>query len=419
MIGFWLTGAIAVLLVLALLLRPFLLKSANASVSRKQLNAAIFRDQLVRLDRDRAENTLAEADYEQARIELQRRVIDDTAQEDATATMKAPHKTMVALGLMLPIAAVGLYVLVGNPAALQPSAAPQAPASMPDMEKLTAGLAKKLEQEPDNLQGWAMLARSYKMLGRNVEAEQAFAKAGTFLDTDAQLLAIYADLAATNANGNFSGKPTQLIEKALKVDPENPMALWLAGTAAFQGGQYDSAILIWERLIQQIEPDTDDWRMLRESIDAAYTASGKVAPKAVVQTPFKPNAATTPANSTTPAPPANSGASVSGHVELDAALKSKVSPNDTVMVIARMPGVRMPVAVLRAKASEMPVKFLLDDSLSMSPQARISAAGEVEVEARISKSGMAQIEPGDLMSAVQTVKVGATGLKLQVNKIRP
>jgi cytochrome c-type biogenesis protein CcmH len=79
----------------------------------------------------------------------------------------------------------------------------------------------------------------------------------------------------------------------------------------------------------------------------------------------------------------------------------------------------MPVAVVRANASELPLKFTLDDSLAMSPQARISMASQVEVEARISKSGMAQPESGDLISAVQTVKLGASGVKLQINKVRP
>ena len=121
MIGFWVGGVFAVLLVLALLFRPFLLKSRDVNVSRRQLNAAIYRDQLVRLDRDRAENTLAEADYEQARAELQRRVIDDTAEADATSTLQAPKKTMLAVGLVLPIVAIGLYVLLGSPATLQPN----------------------------------------------------------------------------------------------------------------------------------------------------------------------------------------------------------------------------------------------------------------------------------------------------------
>jgi cytochrome c-type biogenesis protein CcmH len=209
-------------------------------------------------------------------------------------------------------------------------------------------------------------------------------------------------------------KPTQLIEKALRVDPENAMALWLAGTAAFRGNQFDAAIRIWERLTQQVEPDSEDARMLQESISAAYAAQGKTAPKVATKVPPKVSAT----GGEAVAKP-GSGASVSGLVDLDAALKAKAAPGDTVMVIARVPGTRMPVAVLRARASELPLKFTLDDSLSMSPQARISAASEVEVEARISKSGMAQSEPGDLISAVQTVKVGVNGIKVQVNKVRP
>jgi cytochrome c-type biogenesis protein CcmH len=412
MIVFWVVGALAVVLVLALLFRPFLLKPSSSQVSRRQMNAAIYRDQVVRLDRDRAENMLGEADYEQAKAELQRRVIDDTSEADNTSTLQAPKKTMLAIGLAVPLAAIGLYLVLGSPATLEPNG-PQHAATTQDMDRLVVGLAKKLESDPSNLQGWAMLARSYKMLGRNVEAEQAFERAGAFLDTDAQLLAIYADLAATNAKGNFEGKPLQLIQRALKVDPDNAMALWLAGTAEFRGNQFESAIRIWERLITKVEPGSEDAQMLQQSIDAAYAATGKTAPPAAARAPKAvPNTGDTVAKATT-------GASVSGQVDLDPAIKMRAAPNDTVMVIARVPGTRMPVAVVRANASELPLKFTLDDSLAMSPQARISAAAQVEVEARISKTGMAQPESGDLMSAVQTVKVGTKGLKLKVNKVRP
>lgn len=410
MTGFLVAGALALVLVLALLFRPFWWKKTDANVSRRQFNAAIYRDQVARLEKDRADNMIGESDYEQARAELQRRVIDDTRDADDAAAVRAPRKTMFALGLLLPVAAMALYLLLGSPATLDAVNGPQVAATPQDMDRLVANLAMKLEKDPDNLQGWAMLARSYKMLGRNAEAEQAFVRAGSFLDTDAQLLAIYADLAATNANGNFAGKPMQLIEKALKVDPQNAMALWLAGTAAFRANQFEAALRIWERLVSQVEPDSDDARMLQKAIDAAYAASGKPAPS---------GAASPPAAATSNATAAVAVASVSGQVELDAALKTKAAPGDTVMVIARVPGTRMPVAVLRASASELPLKFTLDDSLAMSPQARISTASTVEVEARISKSGMAPAEPGDLISSVQTVKVGANGIKLQVNTVRP
>jgi cytochrome c-type biogenesis protein CcmH len=429
MIGFWLAGVLAVLLVLALLFRPYLLKTASAGVSRRQLNASIYRDQLARLERDRAENMIDEADYAAARAELQRRVIDDTSAADDTASVKAPKKTMLVVGLALPIAAVGLYVLLGNPATLDPNG-PQHQVTSQDIERMVQGLAQKLEKDPSNLQGWAMLGRSYKMMGRSAEAEQAFDHAGAFMDNDAQLLAVYADIAATNAKGDFTGKPTQLIEKALRVDPKNPMALWLAGTAAFRANQFDAAIRIWEKLSAEVEPDSEDARTLQESIEAAYAAVGKTAPKsnkapalAMGAAPAAGNAAVNAAGNAdagaTPPPKLGPTVSVSGQVTLDAALKSKAQPGDTVMVIARVPGTRMPVAVLRAHASELPLKFTLDDSLSMSPQARISAASEVDIEARISKSGMAQAEPGDLISKVQTVKVGANGVGLQVNAVRP
>ena len=405
MMGFLAAGALALVLVLVLLFRPFLFKKSDAHVSRRQLNTAIYRDQIARLEQDRASNMIGESDYVQARAELQRRVIDDTRDADDTAIVRAPKKTMLALGLLLPIAAMSLYLLVGSPATLDKVNGPQRAATQQDVDRLVANLALKLEKEPDNLQGWAMLGRSYKMLGRNVEAEQAFVRAGSFLDNDAQLLAIYAELAATNANGDFSGKPAQLIEKALRVDPQNAMALWLAGTAAYRKNQFDVALRIWERLAPQVEPDSEDARMLQQAIDAAYSALGKSASQGAA---VQPNAKSTIASP-----------SVSGRVELDAALKSKVGPGDTVMVIARVPGSRMPIAVLRVRVTELPLTFTLDDSLAMSPQARISTASSVEVEARISKSGMAQAESGDLVSAVQTVKVGANGVALRVNAVRP
>jgi cytochrome c-type biogenesis protein CcmH len=411
-------GGLGGLLVLALLLRPFLFKRTAAGVSRRQLNAAIYRDQFDRLARDRADNMLTETDYAQAKDELQRRVLEDASDEETATTLETPKKTLVLVGLLIPAMAIGLYWHLGSPAALDPAnaaqpahAAGQHHTTPQEIERLVEGLVKKLEQDPGNLQGWSMLARTYKMLGRNAEAEQAFERAGTFLDNDAQLLASYADLAAANANGNFAGKPNQLIAKALKADPENPMALWLAGTAAFRSSDFGTAIRVWERLLAKLDPQAEDTQMLQGAIEDAYARMGKPVPsKADAITPPSPSGEDTKAQA---------GASVSGVVDLDKALKGRVAATDTVMVIARIPGMRMPAAVLRARAADLPITFTLDDSLSMSPQARLSSASQVEVEARISKSGMAQPEPGDLISVVQTVRVGASGVQLHVNQVRP
>jgi cytochrome c-type biogenesis protein CcmH len=241
-------------------------------------------------------------------------------------------------------------------------------------------------------------------MGRPVEAEKAFERAGAFINDDAQMLADYADVAATNANGNLSGKPAALLEKALKVDPNNGMALWLAGTAALNEKNYDRTLAHWERLLNMLQPGSEDAQTLQGAIDKVRVMAGKTLSE-------EPGVAVAGAN-------VNAGASVSGTVELAPALKAQAAPTDTVMVIARVPGTRMPVAVLRVHASDLPLKFTLDDSLSMSPQARISAAKEVDIEARISKSGMAKPEPGDLISAVQTVKVGSKGVALRVAQVR-
>lgn len=401
MTGFLIGAAVAVVLVLALLARPFFRKTAAGQSSQRQLNAAILRDQLAKLEQDLAEGTLGKEDHAQARAELQRRVLEDTREEDAVSTLRAPRRTMVAVGLLVPVVAVALYLAIGNPASMTQGGAHQQMANAQDLERMVETLAAKLEKEPDNPKGWAMLARSYKVIGRTAEAEKAFERAGSFIDDDAQMLAAYADVVASNNGGTLVGKPAALIQKALKADPDNPMALWLSGTADLEARNYSQALRTWERLAAMLPPDSDDARMLQGAIDDVRAKSGL------------------PAKAPAAALAAASGGNVSGTVELDPALKGKAGPDDTVMVIARLPGSRMPLAAVRLRAAQLPVKFTLDDSQSMNPQSPISAAAEVEVEARISKSGLAKPESGDLISAVQTVKMGTRGIALRVAQVRP
>lgn len=408
--GFLVAAAASVLVALLVLLRPFFGRIAPGPASRQDLNSAIYREQFAKLEQDLAEGMIAQTDYAQARAELQRRLLEEVQAEEPAVKVKAPRKTMIGIALAVPIVAGAFYLWIGNPASLSPVAGHEM-ANAKELERMVEMLAAKLEKEPNNPQGWAMLARSYKVMGRTVEAEKAFDRAGPFLDNDAQALANYADVAASNAGGNFAGKPAMLIQKALKADPANPMALWLAGTADMEGGRYAQALQTWERLQAMLPPGSDDARMLQGAIDDVRAKSGIVA---------KINPAG-PAGRNGPVAKAAAagGGKVSGTVELDPALKGKAAPDDTVMVIARLPGSRMPLAAARMRASELPLKFVLDDSLSMNPQSLLSAAAEVEVEARISKTGMAQPEPGDLLSAPQKVKVGASGVALKVAKVRP
>ena len=276
------------------------------------------------------------------------------------------------------------------------------PVTQEGVEKMVAEFAIKMEKDPSNLKGWAMLARSYRILGRNEDAAKAYARAGSFIDDDPQLLADYADVLATNASGSFAGKPLQLINQALKLDPNNLMALWLSGTADYTSGNYKAAVQIWEKLAQQLPPDTDEARAIQGSIAEARAKGGLAA-------------APTSAGA---APAVSSGKSISGKIELSAELKSKIKPGDVVMVIARKPGERMPVAVLKSPASEFPMSFTLNDSLAMNPSAPLSQLSEASIEVRISKTGMAKPEVGDLISAAQTIKVGAKNARLLVDQVR-
>lgn len=409
----FLIGALLLVMgTLLLLIRPLLRRSGEAGApSQRQLNVATYREQLERLDEDVAHGVLAPADEAAVRAELQRRAVDETRHDGSIAVSRSPRATAWGIALLVPLAAVGLYLVIGSPGSLQGGAATHQ-AGDDEVARMVEKLAQRLEREPGDVQGWAMLARSYKVMGRNVDAEKAFDRAGAAIASDATLLASHADVAAANAGGHFAGKPAALIARALQIDPNHPTALWLAGTAALERKDNREALLIWERLAGLLPAGSDDSKMLQGAIDDVRSRAGVALEKSAQVTPSSPTAVRAGA--------AASGAgTISGTIEVDAALRGRTAPGDILMVIARVPGSRMPVAVLRVPASSGPMQFTLDDSLAMSPQGLLSSATVVEVEARISKSGQAKAQAGDLASPVRTVQVGARGVRLDVSKVQP
>ncbi len=392
MIPFLIAAALLVTVTLALLSRPWWRRSRAGASTRRTLNAAIYRDELAELEGDRKSGQLNDADYEQARAELQRRLLEDAAESDAPVAA-APHamRTLIGLIVALPLAAAGFYMWLGSPDALNQTA--QQAVTSADIDRMVATLAAKLEKEPDNLQGWAMLARSYKVMRRPDEAIRAFEKAGSLVEQDPQLLADYADLLASNAGGNLDGRPEELVNMALKLDPNHMQSLWLAGTAAFNRNDYGKAAEIWERALAQLPPASDDAKVLAGVIAEARQKGGiKKAPAAA-------------------------GAAVSGHVELAANLKTQAAPGDTVFILARGDDGPMPLAVLRVRVADLPMDFRLDDSNAVMPTRTISSAKSVRVEARVAKGGDAQSKPGDLSGTVGPVKPGAKGLRIKIDTV--
>ena len=333
------------------------------------------------------------ASYEIAHAELRQRLFQDTQELDDQASFGSTKKTIVFVCLAIVLLSSGIYFYQGDALKIAEENTKQ-PVSQADVEKMVSEFAAKMEKDPTNLQGWAMLARSYRVMGRIPDAIKAYERAGSYINNQPELLADYADLLAANANGNFSGKPHQLIAQALKLDPNNFLALWLAGSDAFSTNQFALAVQTWEKLVKQLPPQSEEARAVMNSIAEARAKGGL------------------------PAPVALAGKGISGVITIATDLASRVKPDQLVMVIARKPGERMPVAVLRTPVSAFPMRFALDDSLAMNPAALISQQSEVTIEVRISKAGMAKVEAGDLISNVQTVKVGSSNLRINVDQVQ-
>jgi cytochrome c-type biogenesis protein CcmH len=404
MIGFALGALALVAATLAFLLWP-LARSPRASTAADAAaaNAAVLRDSLAELERDNAAGTIAPAEYEQAKLELKRRLLEDTAVVEGASPAAARRRPLaaVATAVALPVTAAGLYLLLGAPAALDPEQR-QPQLGRADIEAMVEKLAQRLESRPDDAEGWAMLGRSYRVLGRDLEAAQAYAKAERVVNADPRLLVDYAESLALAHGGNLQGKPAELVARALELDPGNPLALMLSGAVAFQREDYAGAIRQWEKVRSLLSPESDEARAVDDSI-------AKARELAAATPPSKPAAGK-----------AAAAAKVAGTVRLADALASKVSPSDTVFVFARAAsGPGAPLAALRRQVKDLPLAFALDDTMAMAPDRRLSGAGEVVVVARISRSGNPIAQSGDLQGLSRPVKVGAAGVAVVIDSALP
>lgn len=257
-------------------------------------------------------------------------------------------------------------------------------------------LKARVANTPDDWDSWVSLARAHQAEGRYADAARAFGKATALRPGDAQLWADYADTLAAANGRRLIGRPTELVQKALALDPDHPKALWLAGTAALQRGDKDAAARHWRHLRELLPPDSADAKVL----EANLTELAHDAP------------------SSTKGP---DGVRITGEVRLADALASEVNPDATLFVVARaVDGPRAPLAVLRAQARQLPYRFVLDDSLAMVPQLKLSAFSRVAVKARISRSGIALPQSGDLTGeAVQVDPADAAPVHLIIDRPVP
>ncbi len=396
-----------------------------------------LKQQIAQLDALIADGTLSGDTARQAREKLEAELV--------SAVLQAPPAADAALGAaqtaakpVVPVAAkpslgqvlaVSAFVVVfgaagyawrGNHAgwSIAPDTPPEAQqaaaqsAQQVQLDAMIEQLAQRLKEKPDDADGWSMLGRSYNAQGKMALALSAYKKALELRPDDAQALADYADALAVTNNRSLDGEPERLIQKALGLDPKNVKALALAGTIAYNRADFRLAAAHWQQAVSASDPQSEFTRQLQGALDDARQRAGLPVLAAAGSTPSAPAGPGAAA--------ANDASAVSGTVSLSEAARAKVQADDTVFIYARASsGSRMPLAILRKKVGDLPLDFRLDDSMAMSPAARLSGAPQVIVSARVSKAGTAVAAPGDWQGQSAAVAPGAKGLRIEISELIP
>ncbi len=273
---FLIVSAVLLIGTLLFIVPPLLRRPSAQGVSRKAVNITLYRDQIRELEADLQSGTLNAEHYEKARRELEARLLEDVDTDDTAADRpRLGRASAVLLGLALPLCAVAIYLVAGTPLALVPgqgadARGPEQGVTAVQIEEMVQRLATRLQNDPDNVEGWTMLARSYNALGRFEQAASAYASAAKQSPNDAQLLADYADALAM-AQGHLQGEPEKLIARALQIDPDNSEALAMAGSLAFDNKNYAKAVEYWEKALKSASPETEFFRLVSASLAQART----------------------------------------------------------------------------------------------------------------------------------------------------
>jgi cytochrome c-type biogenesis protein CcmH len=299
----------------------------------------------------------------------------------------------------------------GGPTVAASAAAPGASgaSAIEQIAGMVNQLAERMKSHPDDAEGWTMLARSYTVLGRFDDALPAYRRAVELVPNSASLLADYADAVAATKGSANNPESEALVERALRLEPSHVKALALAGTAAYDRGDFAGAIARWQKIVDQVPAESELAQRVQASIAEAREHMGGATALAQAKAP--------PAPATARASSAAATGKVSGTVTLAPALRAQVAPGDTVFVFARPAGGRMPLAVRRAKVADLPLAFTLDDSMAMAPGMTISSAKQLTVSARVSKSGTALPQPGDLAGESVAVAPGTSGIAVEIGSV--
>lgn len=378
---------------------------------RRELEAA-----LAHLPAEAPERRAALAEFaDQADAELARAGAVPGSDPPPAAPTRRPGAAAV-LAAILVVPTFGLYLLAGAPGAAAPESrlAGREPASL---DEWVADLRARLETAPKDLDAWRLLGRAELERGRVDEARIAFERAMALAPEDAGPMVDYADALAQSQGAVLTGRPIELVQRALAIDPRHPKALALAGAYEVGRSDYPAAIALWQRLLAVLPADSDQARQVEGFLaDLRAGRPPQVGPREPAPTAGGP----------APAEPAAAARSaLRGRVELETRIAPKLDRQATVFVVARTLDADgrpagPPVAVLRARGADLPLDFTLDDSHAMSPMARLSAlpdGSRIVVLARVSRSGEATARPGDLQGASAPASPGTGGLRVLIDTV--
>lgn len=425
---FWIISAVFIVIALAFILPPLKQRQVDQDASREQ-NILIAQEQLAELESRFEKGEIDQESYQSTRDELEQSLFSDIKDTENNLNLSNKNNsssrgslisTTIIL-LLIPVISFALYFKVGNlnfTKVLDSSVAaekardatvPKNADGTPDIDTMVAGLQKKLEEKPDNPRGWFMLGRSYMVLERYTEAANAFDSALKLTPQSANIMLSLADALSMSNQGQIIGRPAELVEKALQIEPNNLTALWLSGMAARQQGQHLKAIAQWNKVLPLI---TDQPQQIFEVNRLISEAKSQLTPE---------QSAALPANSSSPnveqekASATTEGIKVT--VSISDAFKDKANPTDLVFIYAKaMSGPPMPLAAVRKQVKDLPIDVVLNDEMAMMPNLKLSSFSDVIVGARVSKSGQPIAQNGDLYSEKTSVKSGEN-VTLEINSV--
>lgn len=402
MIIFGIVAAILTVVALVILLPPLLRQHEKDDVSRQGLNVTVYRDQMQELDNDLTNGLISQEGFDQAKQEIESSLLKDVAvPDDKVKTAAGSSTTAIVIALFLPLFAGFLYFELGAPQSLtddEVTATSLQFQNQGQLQEIVVDLRKSLTEAPEDGETWTVLARAHLMLGEFPQAVGAFKEAEKYVTPDSQFFADLSDATAMVSGGNMQGEPVSLLRKAIELDPNNEKALWLFGTAAFEAGDLEAALVPWRRLLGLMAVGSESATTMSDNIKQVEEMLANVD-----NTRLSPNQGR-----------------VGGTITLSDELKEELSPETVVFVFAlAAEGPQVPLAAMRVTLADLPLEFTLDDSMAMIPAMRLSTVSAVVLTARASKSGDAIAATGDLQGTLEGVKVGSTDNKLVINTLVP